>query len=187
VPEPKLARLVGEAAKTAWGLIMRTIPIAAAAVLVMLAGAVYAGLPTTPDQRTVLAQASPPAPAPRATAVNPLAKGEVSTIEGTLVYGDDGKLGYVSVALSDPQTKKIDRLVVTAGGVLGIGGHRVAIPVDRFKWEAGKGAFRLETTMASLKAMPPWVEDADTATGSSQPPRTEKPAAGAGDGEKTSK
>jgi hypothetical protein len=165
---------------------MRTIPIAAAAVLVMLASAASAGLPTMPDRPGALAQATPQAPLTREPAVNPLAKGDVSSIEGTLVYGDDGKLGYVSVALTNPQTKKIDRLVVTAGGVLGIGGHRVAIPVDQFRWEADKGAFRLETTMASLKAMPPWVEGADTATGSSQPPPTEKPSTGAG-GENTSR
>ena len=166
---------------------MRTIPIAAAAVLVMLAGTASAGLPTTPDQQGRLAQATLQAPVTREPAVNPLAKGDASSIEGTLVYGDDGKLGYVSVALTDPRTKKIDRLVVTAGGVLGIGGHRVAIPVDQFRWEADKGAFRLQTTMASVKAMPPWVDGADTATGSSQPPRSEKPSTGAGDGGKTSK
>jgi hypothetical protein len=166
---------------------MRTIPIAAAAVLVVLAGAASAGLPTTPDQPGVLAPAAPPAPHAHEPAANPLAKGDVSEIEGTLVYGDDGKLGYVSVALTDPRTKKIDRLVVTAGGVLGIGGHDIAIPVDQFKWAADKGAFRLMTTMAGIKAMSQWVEDADTATGSSQPPRTEKPLTGAGYGEKTSK
>src|SRR5258708_7838256 len=135
---------------------MRTIPIAAAAVLVMLAGVASAGLPTTPDQPAVLAQAAPPAPAARAAAVNPLTKGDVSGIEGVDVYGDDGKLGHVSTVLIDPQTKKVDQLVVAAGGVLGIGGRRVAIPVDQFKWEPDKGAFRLTTTMASLHSMPEW-------------------------------
>ena len=165
---------------------MRAIPIAAA-VLLMLGGPASAGLPTTPDQPGTLAQATPQAPAARAAAVNPLAKGEISDVEGTGVYGDDGKLGYVSTALMDPQTKKIDRLVVAAGGVLGIGGHRVAIPVDQFTWDADRGAFTLSTTMASLRSMPEWVEGATTATGSSQPPRTDKPSTGAGDGEKTSR
>jgi hypothetical protein len=165
---------------------MRALPIAAAAVLVMLAGAAFAGLPTLSDQPGTLAQTAPQAPA-RAAAVNPLTKGDISSVEGTSVYGDDGKLGYVSTALIDLQTKKIDRLVVSAGGVLGIGGHRVAIPVDQFKWEADKSAFRLTTTMAGLRSMPEWVEGADTATGSSQPPRTNKPPTGAGDGEKTSR
>jgi len=166
---------------------MRAIPITAAAALVMLAGAASAGLPTTPDQPGALAQATPQASVAREPAVNPLTKGELSAIEGTSVYGEDGKLGYVSTALMDPQTKKIDRLVVSAGGVLGIGGHRVAIPVDQFRWEADNGAFRLTTTMASLRSMPEWVEGADTATGSSQAPRNDKPSTGAGDAEKTSR
>ncbi len=166
---------------------MLAIPIAAVAVLVMLAGAALAGLPTTPDQPGPLAPASPQASVAREPAVNPLTKGDVSGVEGTSVDGDDGKLGYVSTALIDPQTKKIDRLVITAGGVLGIGGHRVAIPVDQFKWEADKGAFRLMTTMAGIRAMPQWVEGADPAIGSSQPPRNDKPSTGAGDGEKTSR
>jgi hypothetical protein len=166
---------------------MRAIPIAAAAVLVMLTGAASAGLPTTPDHTGTLAQATPQNSVAREPAVNPLSKVDVASIEGTSVYGEDGKLGYVSTALMDPQTKKIDRLVVAAGGVLGIGGHRVAIPVDQFKWEADTGAFRLMTTMASIRAMPPWVEGADNSTGSSQPPRTDKPSTGAGDGEKTSR
>ena len=34
----------------------------------------------------------------------------------------------------DPDSKKIDRLVVKTGGVLGVGGHRFALPVDQFSW-----------------------------------------------------
>ena len=159
---------------------MHKIPIAPAAVLAMLTVAAFAGLATQPG---ALAQATPGAP--HKPAVNPLPKGDVPNIEGTLVYGDDGKLGYVSTVLIDPQTKKADRLVLSVGGVLGIGGHRVAIPADQFKWEADKGAFRLMTTTASLRAMPEWVEGANTATGSSQPPRVERLPIGAGDEEKT--
>ena len=164
---------------------MRTIPVVAAAVLVMLTGAASAGLPTTPDQPAMLAQATPPAPATRAAAVNPVTKGDISGIEGVDVYGDDGKLGHVSTVLIDPQTKKVDRLVVAAVGVLGIGGRRVAIPIDQFKWEPDKGAFRLTTTMAGLRSIPEWVDGADTASGSSLPPRSEKPSSGVRNGEKT--
>ena len=65
----------------------------------------------------------------------------------------------------------------------GVGGHRVAIPVDRFTWDAEKGAFKLPEDVASVKSMPEWVEGAQTATGSSQPPRNEPriPPSGAGD------
>jgi len=42
----------------------------------------------------------------------------------------------------DPLSKKLDRLVVSSGGVLGIGGHRVAIPIDQFKWDTDKAPLR---------------------------------------------
>jgi|SRR5579864_2626876 len=167
---------------------MHKIPIAtAAAVLAMMTVAASAQT-TSPSAPRPAAPGMATAPVQRPPAINPLTKDDVSNIEGTTVYGgDDAKLGYVSTVLMDPQTKKIDRLVVTAGGVLGVGGRRVAIPLDQFKWDSGKGAFRLSTTLANLKSMPDWVEGADTATGSSQPPKTEKPLSGAGDGDKISK
>ena len=109
---------------------MHKIPITAAAVLAMLT--VAAAAQTTPSSPNGPRPSSPgsataPAPIQREPAINPLTKEDVSNIEGTTVYGsDDGKLGHVSTVLMDPQSKKIDRLVVTAGGLLGMGGHRVA-------------------------------------------------------------
>jgi len=161
---------------------MRTIPIAAAAAIALLS-------------TTALAQtSSPSSPAPSATqpqvqrapAINPLTKEDVSNIEGTSVYGDDGKIGSVSTVLMEPSSKKIDRLVVTAGGVLGVGGHRVALPIDQFSWDADKAAFKLSTTMANLKSMPEWVEGETTATGSSMPAK-KAPPSGAGDGDKSAR
>jgi sporulation protein YlmC with PRC-barrel domain len=169
---------------------MHKIPIAAAAALAMLTVAASAQTPSSPNGPRPSSPGSATAPAPiqREPAVNPMTKEDVSNIEGTTVYGsDDSKLGHVSTILMDPQTKKIDRLVVTSGGMLGMGGHRVALPIDQFKWDSDKGAFKLSTTMASLKSMPEWVEGATTATGSSQPSKIEKPLTGAGDGEKTPK
>lgn len=170
---------------------MRTIAIAAAAAVVILTGAAtgaaWAGLPTTPNRSGPPAPATTNAPATSELATNPLIGGDVSRIEGIPVYGEDGKLGYVSTALIDPLTKKIDRLVVTAGGVLGIGGHRVALPVGQFTWDGKAGVLRLAKTMASLKSMPQWVEGDTAGSGSTQPPRTEKPSTGAGDSEHRSR
>jgi hypothetical protein len=166
---------------------MHKIPIAAAAVLAMMTVAASAQT-TSPSTPRPASPGATTAPVQREPAINPLTKDDVSNIEGTTVYGgDDGKIGYVSTVLMDPQSKKIDRLVVNAGGMLGMGGHRVAMPIDQFKWDADKGAFKLSTTLASIKSMPEWVEGAETATGSSQAPKTEKPLTGAGDGDKTSK
>jgi sporulation protein YlmC with PRC-barrel domain len=163
---------------------MRTIPIAAVAALAILAGAASAQTPATPNAPRSAAPGITAAPIQRQAAQNPLTQEDIANIDGTAVYGsDDSKIGHVSTVLMDPQTKKIDRLVVTSGGVLGVGGHRVAIPVDRFSWDADKGALKLPENVASVKSMPEWVEGAETATGSSQPPRSEKqnPPASAGD------
>ena len=149
---------------------MRKLPIAVAA-LALMTGA--ASAQTTNTSPRPAPGAATTAPMHKETAINPLTQDDVSKIEGTSVYGnDDGKIGHISTALMDPSSKKIDRLVVSAGGVLGVGGHRVAIPVEQFSWDADKGAFKLGTNVADLKQMPEWVEGGQqTATGSSQPPR----------------
>jgi hypothetical protein len=175
---------------------MPKLPIAAVAALALMTGAASAQMSTTPSSPARPAPSATTAPMPKETAINPLKQEDVSKIEGTTVHGsDDGKIGHVSTALMDPGSKKIDRLVVTAGGVLGVGGHRVAIPVEQFSWDADKGAFKLGTTVAELKQMPEWVEGQQTAVGSSLSPRNDatisKPAtpppAGAGGGGNTSR
>lgn len=161
---------------------MRTIPIAAAALLVLTGGTVSAQSPSRPPGSP--APSATQAPAQRAPMPNPLTKEDVSQIEGTAVYGSDGgKVGHVSRVLMNPESKKIDRLVVKAGSVLGVGGRSVAIPIDKFSWDGDKDAFKLPMTEANLKSMPEWGERGETATGSSQPPSPAKatPPAGAGD------
>jgi sporulation protein YlmC with PRC-barrel domain len=164
---------------------MRQIPIAAAAALALLTGVAFAQTSSAPRPITPAPGATQaPAPMPREPAINPLTKETVSLIEGISVYGSDNdKLGHVSEVLMDPQSKKIDRLVVSSGGVLGVGSHRVAIPIDQFSWDGDKAAFKLSTTTASLKSMPEWVEGGTTATGSSTPTK-KTPSTGAGDSEK---
>lgn len=165
---------------------MRMIPTTAVAALALMTGvatAQTAATQTSPQPTPPGATTTPAAPRP--VAQNPLTQEDVANIDGTSVHGsDDKKIGSVSTVLMDPRSKKIDRLVVNSGGVLGVGGHRVAIPVDQFSWDAEKGAFKLQTTVADIKNMPEWVEGAQntTATGSSQPSRDEPriPPSGAG-------
>ena len=160
---------------------MRTIAIITAASVLALSSLGAGAQTTTTPRPGATAPTATTAPAPR-PAVNPLTREVVSDIEGTAVYGSDNdKLGHISEVLMDPQGKKIDRLVVSAGGVLGIGSHRVAIPVDQFKWDEQKGAFALAMTTASLKSQPEWVDGDTTMTGSSQPPSRPAPSTGAGD------
>jgi sporulation protein YlmC with PRC-barrel domain len=163
---------------------MRTIPIAVAALLVLASGTASAQSPASRPAGSPAPSATQ-APVQKAPAPNPLTMEDVSRIEGNAVYGGDNeKIGNVSTVLMNPESKQIDRLVVTAGGFLGIGGHPVAIPIERFTWDGDKVVFRLPMTEANLKSMPAWVEGDQTATGSSQPAKDETAPAGAGDSEK---
>jgi hypothetical protein len=58
----------------------------------------------------------------------------------------------------NPSSKKIDRLVVAEGGVLGVGAHKVALPVDSFHWDSQKREFTIQKTADDLKAMPEWTQ-----------------------------
>jgi sporulation protein YlmC with PRC-barrel domain len=51
---------------------------------------------------------------------DPVAQKDVSEVKGSAAYSSDyKKIGSVSTVLMDPKSKKVDRLVVSEGGVLG--------------------------------------------------------------------
>ena len=117
--------------------------------------------------------ASAPAAAPKAPAADPLKDEDVSAVNGADVYGGDGKkIGSISTALMKPDAKTIDRLVVSSGGVLGVGAHRVAMPIDQFKWDGAKDGFVISKSADDLKSMAEWRDPAHASTsgvGSSTP------------------
>ena len=157
---------------------MRTIPIAAAA-LALWGVAASAQTATGPYSSSIPVQSATRVPVNR-DAINPLTEGLLSRIRGTAVYGSDERwIGHVATVLIDPRTRRIERLVVAAGGILGFGSHPVAIAVNQFSWDAYKRAFRLPATLAFVKAMPGWGE-AETATGSAQPYGGKRAPTGAG-------
>ena len=137
---------------------MRNRLIAAASVLMLIGAPVLAQ--TTPPSsapRTPSPSSSMSAPAVRTPVPDPLKMEDVSKITGSAVYGsDDSKIGSVSTVLMNPESKTIDRLVVNSGGVLGVGGHKVAMPISQFTWDSDKGAFKLSKTIDDLKSMPEW-------------------------------
>jgi sporulation protein YlmC with PRC-barrel domain len=161
---------------------MRTIAIAAISAALLSSVSVYAQTPSTPSTPGARAPATAPAAAAPRPTPNPLKQEIVSNIEGATVYGkNDAKLGSVSEVLMNPDNKKIDRLVVKTGGVLGLGGHRFALPVDQFTWEADKGVLKVAMDEAAAKSQPEWVEGAGTGTGSSTAPAGTVPPNSAGD------
>lgn len=136
---------------------MRKSLLATTAALALLASPVLAqtGSSSAPAPRG--GPGAAPMTAPRAPIPNPLTQEDVSKVSGTTVYGaDDKKIGTINTVLMNPESKSIDRLVVKAGGVLGVGGHDVAVPVDQFKWDSTHEGFRLAKTADEMKAMPEW-------------------------------
>jgi len=128
--------------------------------------------------------ASPPtANAPSASSSpmkDPLSSEDISQIEGSSVVASDGSsIGKVSTVLMDPASKKVDRLVVAEGGVLGVGAHKVALPVDAFHWDSSKHEFTIQKTADDLKAMPEWQQPqlAEAPSGASPGPSHSAPAA----------
>ena len=113
---------------------------------------------------------------------DPLSSEDISQIEGSSVQASDGtSIGKVSTVLMDPSSKKVDRLVVAEGGVLGVGAHKVALPVDIFHWDGQKRSFTIQKTADDLKAMPEWKQpqlaEAPSGGSSSSAPATSQPAA----------
>jgi len=127
-------------------------------------GGVTRTSPTTPPGAPATAPAARPAP-------DPLTMEDTAGIKGSAVYGsDDKKIGSVSTVLMQPDSKTIDRLVVNEGGLLGVGGHRVALPVGDFKWNGDKDAFVIGKTADELKAMPEWKAASADTTSTPTPP-----------------
>jgi sporulation protein YlmC with PRC-barrel domain len=158
----------------------------AAAVAALLAfGAAGASAQSSgPGAAAPSRAAAPPtnnAPSASATPMkDPLSSEDISQIEGSSVEASDGSsIGKVSTVLMDPSSKKVDRLVVAEGGVLGVGAHKVALPVDTFHWDGQKHAFTIQKTADDLKTMPEWKQPqlAEAPSGSSAPAASPPPAA----------
>ena len=136
----------------------------AAAVAALLAiGAGHASAQSSmssPSGAGTTTQSAPGSIGPASQAArmkDPLSSEDITQIDGTSVAAGDGSsIGKVSTVLMNPSTKKVDRLVVAEGGVLGVGAHNVALPVEAFRWDAQNRNFVIQKTADDLKAMPEW-------------------------------
>ncbi len=151
----------------------QTTIIAGTAGLLLLAGAALGQ--TTPPQKQPMTPPTtqnqpaatqpttiPPVGAPVTqlkAAPDPLRMEDVSRIKGAPVWGTDNrKLGSVATMLMEPASKTIDRLVISDGGILGVGSHLVAIPIADFSWDPQTAVFRLAISSDELKRLPEWKE-----------------------------
>jgi sporulation protein YlmC with PRC-barrel domain len=157
---------------------------AVAALLALGTGVASAQSATPSGAAPPVHTAAPTSNAPSTSSAlmkNPLSSEDISQINGSAVMASDGtSIGKVSTVLMDPSSKKIDRLVVAEGGVLGVGTHKVALPVDSFHWDSDKRSFTVQKTADDLRAMPEWQQpqlaDAPSGSPSTTPPAS--PAVG---------
>lgn len=160
----------------------RSTLLAAASAMALLAAPALAQTSSPSSGARTLG--GPSAATHQAPKVNPLHQEDVSQIVGTEVYGSDGKkVGSIDTVLMKPDSRTIDRLVVGAGGVLGIGAHNVALPVSDFHWDTQKGGFTIGKTEAQLKSMQAWAAPGSSSgmSGSSVPPaNADRASAGSG-------
>jgi sporulation protein YlmC with PRC-barrel domain len=155
---------------------MRSLSVTIAAATALLSVSAYAQTttPVHPTSPGIAPATSTPAPA--TPKPNPLDQSDVTKIIGASVYSSDGKdVGDLSTVLMEPDSKKINKLVVHSGGVLGMGGRYVALPVSDFSWDGMKNAFTIKSTENDLKAMAEWKPPASGSSGvgttaSSPPP-----------------
>jgi len=139
---------------------MRKNLLVAASVLALVAAPALAqttspGAPSTP--RSGGTGANPSSATEASRKADPLTQDDVWEIKGAAVYGsDDKKIGSIATVLMNPESRTIDRLVVGAGGLLGVGARDVVMPIDQFRWDAAKGGFRIAKTENDMKKMPEW-------------------------------
>jgi sporulation protein YlmC with PRC-barrel domain len=100
-----------------------------------------------------------------------------SRLIGMDVKNSQGQgLGEVTELVLDPQDGKIKSVVISTGGVLGIGAKRVAVPWNQVKPATDEQAFIVGMTQEELQQAPSWERAAEKAT-SATPPATMPPAA----------
>jgi sporulation protein YlmC with PRC-barrel domain len=78
-----------------------------------------------------------------------------TTVIGNKVIGNNGKeLGKIEEAMMDLTTGSLSYLVLSTGGVLGIGDKFFAIPLDRLTFDVEKKVFYLDIDRTKLKTLP---------------------------------
>ncbi|MFN0067726.1 MAG: PRC-barrel domain-containing protein, partial [Limisphaerales bacterium] len=80
---------------------------------------------------------------------------KLSDVVGSEVHNRQGeKLGKVSDAVLDVPAGRLVALIVSTGGVLGVGGRQVTIPPSAFHYDEAKQVLHLDATKESLQNAP---------------------------------
>jgi sporulation protein YlmC with PRC-barrel domain len=97
-------------------------------------------------------------------------------IEADVKNQQGEELGEVAELVLDPRDAKIKSVVISSGGVLGIGAKKVAVPWDHVKPASDEQAFVVTMTREELQQAPQWETAAEKASRST-PPATTPPRA----------
>jgi sporulation protein YlmC with PRC-barrel domain len=150
---------------------MRATSLLAASAALLVSTAALAQQ-TSPGSTTINPHPPGTATAQRPPTPDPWQQADVSKLEGVAVIASDGRqIGDISTILMQPKDRRIDRLVVHVGGVLGMGGRYVAMPVADFTWDGVKNAFLIAKTANDVTYMADWrpATTPPVESGSSQP------------------
>ena len=136
------------------------------AVVGLLATGAFAQVGTPPPQP------SPAAPAPKVTLQN-MPEWYSSSLIGMDVKNPQGEeLGEVSELVLDPREAKVKNIVISTGGMLGIGAKKVAVPWDQVKPASDEEAFVVTMTKEELQQAPNWERTAERAAPAARPAPT---------------
>jgi sporulation protein YlmC with PRC-barrel domain len=140
--------------------------------LLLTAGA-FAQVGTSPSAPRPTA---PAAPVPKAT-LQSMPEWYGSKLIGMDVKNPQGQaLGEVSELVFDPQDAKLKSVVISTGGVLGIGAKKVAVPWNQLKPATDEQALIAEMTQEEIQQAPSWEQAAEKAAPAT-PPATTSPGA----------
>lgn len=139
------------------------------AVVGLLTTAGFAQVGTPPPQPR---PAAPAAPAPKAT-LQTMPEWYGSSLIGMDVKNPQGEeLGEVSELVLDPKDAKLKHIVISTGGVLGLGAKKVAVPWDQVKPASDEQAFVVTMTTDELQQAPSWDRTAEKAAPAARPAPT---------------
>jgi sporulation protein YlmC with PRC-barrel domain len=105
--------------------------------------------------------AAPAAPAPKVT-LQSMPEWYGSKLIGMDVKNPQGEaLGEVEELVLDPKDAKLKSVVISTGGVLGLGAKKVAVPWDQVKPATDEEAFIVGMTKEELQQAPTWERTAE--------------------------
>jgi sporulation protein YlmC with PRC-barrel domain len=122
--------------------------------------------------------AAPAAPAPKVT-LQSMPEWYGSKLIGMDVKNAQGEaLGEVEELVLDPKDAKLKSVVISTGGVLGLGAKKVAVPWDQVKPATDEEAFVVGMTKEELQQAPSWERTAEKAAPAARPTPMSPPAPG---------